>query len=351
MAAKKVQTVLGDISPSDVGVTLTHEHLSMDFSFMNVKPTNQLDKQMVNCPYTLENFGWIQRNPFSHPYNLVLNDPESKAAVLEEMSFYRLNGGQTIVENTTTGLGRDVAFLKEVATKSKVNVVAGAGFYIERAQCQSVKSKSVEELTEIIRREMTSSTDGLDIKCGFIGEIASVHPIQPFEAHVLEATGVVQSELGCGVMIHPHRVKESPYEALRIYLEAGGKADKVVMAHIDRTLFDVESMLDFAEQGTLLEFDMFGIECSHYQLNDSVDMPSDATKIRLLKRLIEEDSNLQHRIVVAHDNYAKHRLMKFGGHGYSHLLKNIRPKMLSRGLSQEVLDSFFIGNPTNWLAF
>ncbi|GAB6022053.1 hypothetical protein CHUAL_006199 [Chamberlinius hualienensis] len=351
MADKKVQTVLGDISPRDVGVTLTHEHLSMDFSFMGVQPTNELDKRMVNCPYTLENFGWIQRNPFSHPYNLLLNDAESQSAVLEEMRFFKLNGGGTIVENSTTGLGRNVAFLRRVATETNINVIAGAGFYIGKSQSESVKNKSVEELSQIIKEEMTHRTDGVDVKCGFIGEIASIYPIQTFEGRVLKASGVVQSELGCGVMIHPHRVKEAPYETLRIYLEAGGRADKIVMAHLDRTLFDVESLLDFAELGTFMEFDMFGIECSHYQLNDSVDMPSDASRIQLLKRLIEEDKGLQERIVLAHDNYAKHRLMKFGGHGYSHLLKNIRPKMLSRGITQEAIDNFFIHNPAKWLAF
>jgi len=236
-----------------------------------------------------------------------------------------------------------------LAEESGVNIVAGAGFYIARAQSESVQALSVEALSAILRKEMTEGADGTDIRCGFLGEIASVHPIHSFERRVLKATGEVQSELGCGVMVHPHRVKEAPYEAIRVYLEAGGRADKLVMAHMDRTLLDVESLLDFAQLGSYLEFDMFGIECSHYQLHEATDMPSDAQRVQWVKGLLAE--GFQERIVLGHDIYAKHRLMKFGGHGYSHLLTNIVPKMLNRGISQENIQAMLVRNPSTWLAY
>lgn len=125
MSSKKVQTVTGDVNASELGLTLTHEHLSMDFSLMYVRPEKQ--PHMVNCPFTIQNLGWIQRNPFSHPYNLVLNDEESHLAVREEMKFFKSSGGRTIVENTTTGLGRNVAFLKQIAEETQLNIIAGAG--------------------------------------------------------------------------------------------------------------------------------------------------------------------------------------------------------------------------------
>lgn len=57
------------------------------------------------------------------------------------------------------------------------------------------------------------------------------------------------------------------------------------------------------------------------------------------------------KIVVAHDIHTKNRLTKYGGHGYSHILKNIVPKMLTRGISQHQVDKILIDNPKRWLTF
>lgn len=57
------------------------------------------------------------------------------------------------------------------------------------------------------------------------------------------------------------------------------------------------------------------------------------------------------RIVIAHDIHTKNRLTKYGGHGYSHILRNIVPKMLSRGISQNQVDKILIDNPKQWLTF
>ena len=57
------------------------------------------------------------------------------------------------------------------------------------------------------------------------------------------------------------------------------------------------------------------------------------------------------KIVVAHDIHTKNRLTKYGGHGYSHILKNIVPKMLTRDINQSQVDKILIENPKCWLTF
>lgn len=51
------------------------------------------------------------------------------------------------------------------------------------------------------------------------------------------SSAVVQEETGCPVTIHPGRHPTAPEEILRIYQEAGGKADRLVMGHLDRKPF------------------------------------------------------------------------------------------------------------------
>jgi phosphotriesterase-related protein len=43
--------------------------------------------------------------------------------------------------------------------------------------------------------------------------------------------------------------------------------------------------------------------------------------------------------------------IKFGGHGYSHILNNILPKMQMKGISPATIDKITIQNPKTWLAY
>ena len=57
-----ISLVLGLIEPSELGVTLTHEHISMTFDFMYVNPPPG-DEEKPNQPIALENSGWIHQYP------------------------------------------------------------------------------------------------------------------------------------------------------------------------------------------------------------------------------------------------------------------------------------------------
>ncbi|GFR72129.1 phosphotriesterase-related protein [Elysia marginata] len=202
-------------------------------------------------------------------------------------------------------------------------------------------------MADYMRQDLTDGVGG--IKCGIIGEVGTAWPITDFECRSLRASAAVQDELGCPVIIHPGRHPNAPGEAMRILLEAGGKARHTVMSHLDRTIFDKDCLLEFAKIGCYLEYDLFGVEVSHYQLTESIDMPSDAQRIQTIKHLLNEGCLKQ--ILISHDIHTKHRLMKYGGHGYSHILLNIVPKMLKRGITQHQVDTILKQNPQTWLQF
>ena len=129
-----------------------------------------------------------------------------------------------------------------------------------------------------------------------------------FEKRAIQATAAIQAELGCGVSFHPGRDKGAPEEIARIYLEAGGDKEKGVLSHLDRTLHTKEDILRFAELGLYCQYDLFGLETSVYQLNNSVDMPSDAQRVDRIKWLVEDGR--ENKILVAHDVHTKHRLVQ-----------------------------------------
>uniref|UniRef100_G1LUY4 N-acetyltaurine hydrolase n=1 Tax=Ailuropoda melanoleuca TaxID=9646 RepID=G1LUY4_AILME len=295
----KVQTVLGPVEPSKLGRTLTHEHLTMTFDccYYPPPPCHEATSQE---PIMMENLFWIQKNPYSHKENLRLN--QETEAVREELLYFKAKGGGAVVENTTVGISRDVKTLKWLAEETGVHIISGAGFYVGATHSPETRAMSVEQLTDVLINEILRGADGTSIRCGVIGEIGCSWPLAESERKVLQATAHAQAQLGCPVIIHPGRNPSAPFQIIRVLQEAGVDISKTVMSHIDR--------------------------------------------VRLLV-----DEGYEDRILIAHDIHTKHRLMKYGGHGYSHILTNIVPKMLLRGITENALDKILIENPKQWLTF
>ncbi|XP_009885414.1 PREDICTED: phosphotriesterase-related protein isoform X2 [Charadrius vociferus] len=295
----KAQTVLGPVDPDCLGYTLTHEHLTMNYSSCFCPPSPG-QEPLSDGPIEMKNLFWIKQNPYSHKENLLLC--QETDAVKEELLHFKAAGGGTIVENTTTGIGRDMNTLKKLAEETGVHIIAGAGFYVDSTHSSQTQAMTVEQLTGIIVDEILNGADGTNIKCGVVGEIGCSWPLTQTEHRVLQATAQAQSQLGCPIIIHPGRNSDAPFQIIRILQEAGADASKTVMSHLDR-----------------------------------------------IRMLIDE--GYEDRILIAHDVHTKNRLMKYGGHGYSHILKNIVPKMLIRGISQNKIDKILQANPKRWLTF
>lgn len=342
-----VITVLGEVKPESLGRTLTHEHMHMEFTHFYREPPKQLSGKFINN-INIQNSTYIRQYPYSCKYNLVLDDKDSLEAVTYDVEEYKKFGGGTIVENTTEGLKRNIDFMKHVSKKTGVHVIAGTGYYISDVQSNKNLSATKEELYKHMKTELLEGCiDHPSVRAGFMGEIASVWPIKDFEKKAIEASGEVQAEVGCGVSFHPHREPAAPFEIIRRYLEAGGRADRAVMSHLERTLLKDEELLEFAKLGTYCQFDLFGLEVSFYQLNAATDMPSDAQRLDKVKLLIDE--GYLDRITISHDIHTKHRLTPFGGHGYAHIINNIIPRMEAKGISKQAIEQITIRNPANWL--
>uniref|UniRef100_A0A5F8AJR2 N-acetyltaurine hydrolase n=1 Tax=Macaca mulatta TaxID=9544 RepID=A0A5F8AJR2_MACMU len=329
----KVQTVLGLVEPSKLGRTLTHEHLAMTFDCCYCPPP-PCQEAIAKEPIMMKNLYWIQKNAYSHKENLQLN--QETEAIKEELLYFKANGGGALVENTTTGISRDTQTLKRLAEETGVHIISGAGFYVDATHSSETRAMSVEQLTDVLMNEILHGADGTSIKCGVIGEIGCSWPLTESEKKVLQATAHAQAQLGCPVIIHPGRSSRAPFQIIRILQEAGADISKTVMSHLDRTILDKKELLEFAQLGCYLEYDLFGTELLHYQLCPDIDMPDDNKRIRRVRLLVEE--GYEDRILVAHDIHTKTRLMKYGGHGYSHILTNVVPKMLLRGVTTKTYE-------------
>lgn len=139
----KVQTVLGLVDPDQLGRTMTHEHLSMTFECCYYPP-GAGSEAMGTAPIEMKNLHWLQQNPYNHQENLLLS--QELEAVKEELLCYKKAGGGTIVENTTTGISRNLPALRQLAKDTGLHIVAGAGFYVDDTQTAETKAMTVEKV-------------------------------------------------------------------------------------------------------------------------------------------------------------------------------------------------------------
>src|SRR5947207_5894088 len=123
------RTVLGDIPITELGVTMCHEHLLVDQRSVTFsEPEDRRDLELARRPVTLEIFGWVQWNWTHNLDNLVL-DNESIAG--DEVRAYKSAGGDTLVDCTLPGIGRQPEALRRIAATTGVNLIMGAGYYVE----------------------------------------------------------------------------------------------------------------------------------------------------------------------------------------------------------------------------
>ena len=224
----------------------------------------------------------------------------------------------------------------------------GAGYYVDSVHPEGMDQLSEEEIASQIIEEIRLGVGTTRVKAGIIGEIGCSWPLAPNERKVLRASAIAQQETGAAVLIHPGRNPQAPLQILEILEESGGDVSRTIMGHLDRTITSTVDLLDIAQSGCALEYDLFGWEISYYPLGD-LDMPSDAQRLDFIELLLSE--GYEDRIVLAQDIFAKHRTMKYGGHGYAHIIQNIVPRMRTRGFSDRQVSSIMTENPAKLLAF
>ena len=341
----QVQTVLGPIAPEDLGPTSTHEHLFLDFTWVFKPPSEASERARAYEPVTMENLGWVRYDPFRSYDNLLRLDEDE--AISEALLFQRAGGG-TIVDTTSIGIRRDPLALARVSSATGVNVVMGAGYYVHQLHPADMDDKTEEDITREIVADVTDGVGDTGVRAGIIGELGCSWPLAPNERKVLRAAARAQQETDAPVSIHPGRDERAPFEVLDVLGDAGADVGRVIMCHLDRTFYDTPTLLEFAERGCYLEYDFFGWETSYFSYGER-DMINDVQRMEYIKLLV--DKGYSQKVVIAHDMFAKHKLAKYGGHGFAHILENIVPRMRQKGFPEDAIEAILVRNPARILTF
>jgi phosphotriesterase-related protein len=336
----KAQTVLGIVEPAELGRTLMHEHVLCD-----ITPPELAAENDPGPDITLENVWAINYGQVKSAKKYKLDLFDIAVAEVRDMA---AAGGRTMVELTCGGLKPRPDGLREIAEMTGVHIVMGCGHYVDAYQDPRNRTRDVDDFTREIVDQVFEGAWGTDVRAGMIGEVGCQAPWTDQEKRVMRAAIIAQKETGAAINVHPGRHPDQPQEVADFIVERSGQIDRVVISHIDRTIFDHDRMLKLADTGVVLEFDLFGQEQSFYQHSD-IDMPNDAARLQHIRALI--DHGHLDRVVISHDICYRTRLIRFGGHGYGHIFTNIVPMMRRRGFSEAEIDAILVGNPQRLLTF
>ena len=344
--AGQVQTVLGAVAPDAIGIALPHEHLLIDFKVMFAEPAAAADKGRAWEPVSLENLGWVRQNFNANLDNLRLLD---ERLAEDEILLFKRAGGRTVVDPTPRTIGRDPLALARIARATGLNVVMGTGYYVDASHPADMDRRTVDDLAREMIADVTAGVGDTGIRAGLIGEIGTTYPWTENERKVLRAAIATQRETGAPLMIHPGRHPDMPMQLAEFVRKEGGELSRTIMCHICRTISDVRAVIDLAQTGIWLEYDLFGMENSFYPYNPSFDMPNDGGRMAHVLALIAAGHRDQ--ILMSHDIAYKTSLVKYGGYGYHHLLVNVVPRLRAKGIDDAGLRRLVVDNPARAFAF
>lgn len=342
MSTGRVMTVRGPISAHDLGITLMHEHVFIDLSFLWDSPTSEWQRPLVDGEITLANRGLLQVDPYVSRTNLVLDDLDLAVA---ELAPFRQLGGGSVVDLTITGIRPQPARLRQVSEQTGLHIVAGGGCYTQRSHPPEVAALSEAQLLERLLHEIANGLDGTDVRPGIIGEIGTSSPVHPDEAKVLRVAAAAQAKTGLAVNVHVAIFRREALAALDILEDAGADSSRVVISHLDEQP-DTAYHRAVLERGAYVEFDTFGSE-SYFDGEGSAE-PSDRERVDCLIELL--DAGFGDRLLISQDVCTKVQLLKYGGFGYGHILRSIVPRLRRRGVDEATVRKLLVENPARVLA-
>lgn len=342
----KVKSVCGELSREQLGTVTTHEHVLLDLTaFYQELPVPGIEDPATQ-KVEMWNLGILSRDCYALKDNLLLDDEEVQA---DELARFRDAGGDTVVDASLPGIGRDAEALRRISEKTGLNIIMGTGFYVGETHPKELASMTDREVADLMVKELTEGVDGTGICAGYIGEIGISEIFDDKERKVLRAAALAQKDTGVAINVHINPWTTNGLEAADILLDAGVAPDRICISHID-----VEDREDYVwallKKGVYVEFDNFGKE---YYIRREVRNSGygcfvhDTERVAFLKKMI--DDGYLHQVLLSCDLCLKNLMHKYGGWGYDHVLTNIVPMMEDEGITADEIRTLLVENPADWL--
>ncbi|TVQ33994.1 MAG: phosphotriesterase [Geminicoccaceae bacterium] len=332
----QVMTVLGPIAADQLGVVLPHEHVLNDVRCWWHPPKEAERQHLATSPVHIGILGELRQDPFVNLHNCALDD---EPLAMAELSAFRHAGGQTVIDPTCRGIGRNPEALQRIARATGLHLVMGAGYYLETSHPPEVAAMSVDAIADEIVEEALDGVNG--VRIGLIGEIGVSADFTAAERKSLRAAARAQARTGLPLMVHLPGWFRLGCEVLDMIEAEGGDAQHTILCHMNPSFADADYQRACAARGAFVEYDMIGMD--YFYADQGVQCPSDEEVAVAIDQLVAD--GFGHKLLLSQDVFLKTMLMAYGGNGYAHVLRHFVPRLRRHGLSEAAIRAMLVDNP------
>ena len=210
-----VETLLGPLPISKLGFTLSHEHVCFV------------------------------------PHDLFPDKKAAAAKMIAKLKAAKAGGVDTIIDLTTSDVGRDVRFGQEVSDKSGMQIVAATGFRFAPA---SYNRQTADQIAELYIREIEHGIDDTGIKAGVIKAAGVSGALTPAEEKGFRAAARASKTTGVPIETHTNPGQRGGETQAAILEAEGVSPARVSLGHSDDTT-DVPYLIGLAKRGCTIGID------------------------------------------------------------------------------------------------
>jgi phosphotriesterase-related protein len=300
-------TVRGRVPAADLGMTLVHEHVLVDFVGADTVSPDRYDR-----------------------------DDAYRKALPHLRQAYGL-GVRTLVECTPAYLGRDPQLLVRLSQATDLHIVTNTGYY-GAADDRFVPAHAYDESTRALAdrwiAEWRDGIDGTEVRPGFMKIGVDSGPLSAIDRKLVEAAAITHAATGLAIASHTGD-GVAAHEELDVLASRGIPLQAFIWVHAQSEK-DVDVIRRAAQRGAWISLD--GISAS------SADR-----HVELVLALA--DGGLLRQVLVSHDA-GWYRVGEPDGGEYrphdaifTHVLPRLRERLGDAGVTQLLVD-----NPARALA-
>ncbi|MGI6454553.1 MAG: phosphotriesterase family protein [bacterium] len=297
-----IMTVNGAIAPEDMGTTLVHEHVLVDFIGADEITPERYDRE------------------------------EAFNTILPHLQEVKALGVQTFIECTPGFIGRDPLLLQQLARKTGLHLLTNTGIYgaaDDKFVPEQMHGESADSLAAQWIQEWENGIDGTGIKPGFIKIGVDPGDLSDVDEKLVRAAA--RTHLKTGLTIASHTGNGPAEQQIEILAREGVAHDAFVWVHA-HGVQDTSRLVQAAERGAWISLD--NVSASSIQ--------------RHLEALLAlRKNNLLHRALLSHDAGWYHVGEPEGGkfRPYTALFHEFIPAMHEAGFSPGEIDQILKINP------
>jgi len=300
----RIITVSGEIPASEIGKTLHHEHLLVDFIGADSTGYHRWDKNEVVdkvLPYLVE---------------------------------IKKLGYKTLVECTPAYLGRDPELLQILTEKSGIQIITNTGYY-SAVGAKFIPKHAFEESSEELAKrwieEAKNGIEGTSVFPGFIKIAVERKPLEEINKKVVEAACITHKATGLTIMSHTGLAVPA-YQQLEILKELGVHPSAFIWTHAHNEK-DYNKHIEAARMGAWIAFDNFKPE----RLDRYIEFA-----------LMMKKEGLLGKVLFSHDAGWYRPGEPDGGkfRGFTDIDELLIPALQKNGLTQPDIHQLFVQNPS-----